>query len=132
MDNRAKIDTARESVTVMTPTPGHDGLLGFAHRFTGWLRDFSWLTVQRAKFYSGVLLLAYLAAAIGQFFHAHHLIFESGACVGGDFVNLYAASIAALKGDPVSVYDIHRQHLQEVAVMAGKDFGVLGFHYPPM
>ena len=47
-------------------------------------------------------------------------------------VNPYAASIAALKGDPASVYDIHRQHLQEVAVMGGKDFGVLGFHYPPM
>ena len=97
-----------------------------------WLRDFSWLTARRVKFYSGVLLLAYLAAAIGQLFHSHHLIFESGACVGGDFVNLYAASIAALKGDPASVYDIHRQHLQEVAVMAGKDSGVLGFHYPPM
>ena len=82
-----------------------------------WLRDFSWLTARRVKFYSGVLLLAYLAAAIGQLFHAHHLIFESGAGVGGDFVNLYAASIAALKGDPASVYDIHRQHLQEVAVM---------------
>ena len=97
-----------------------------------WLRDFSWLTARRVKFYSGVLLLAYLAAAIGQLFHAHHLIFESGAGVGGDFVNLYAASIAALKGDPASVYDIHRQHLQEVAVMAGRDSGVLGFHYPPM
>ena len=96
------------------------------------LRDFSWLTARRVKFYSGVLLLAYLAAAIGQLFHSHHLIFESGAGVGGDFVNLYAASIAALKGDPASVYDIHRQHLQEVAVMAGKDSGVLGFHYPPM
>ena len=97
-----------------------------------WLRDFSWLTVRRVKFYSGVLLLAYLAAAIGQLFHSHHLIFESGAGVGGDFVNPYAASIAALKGDPASVYDIHRQHLQEVAVMGGKDSGVLGFHYPPM
>jgi alpha-1,2-mannosyltransferase len=132
IDGRAKIDTAGESVTVTTPTPAHDGLLGFAHRFTSWLRDPSWLTVQRVTFYSGVLLLAYLAAAIGQLLHSHHMMFESGTCVGGDFVNPYAASIAALKGDPASVYDIHRQHLQEVAVMGGKDFGVLGFHYPPM
>ncbi|MGB8413813.1 MAG: glycosyltransferase family 87 protein [Candidatus Binatus sp.] len=132
MDNRAKIDIAGESTTVTPPTPAADGRLGFAHRFTSWLRDPSWLTVQRVTFYSGVLLLAYLAAAIAQLFHSHHMIFESGACVGGDFVNPYAASIAALKGDPASVYDIHRQHLQEVAVMGGKDFGVLGFHYPPM
>ncbi len=132
MDDRAKIDAVRESVTVTTPGPSHDGRLGFAHRFTSWLRDFSWLTVRRARFYSGVLLLAYLAAAIGQFYHSHDLIFESGAGIGGDFVNPYAASIAALNGDPASVYDIHRQHLREVAVMRGKDSGVLGFHYPPM
>lgn len=132
MDGRAKIDTAGESATVTTPIPAPDGRLGFAHRFTSWLRDPSWLTVKRVTFYSGVLLVAYLAAAISQLFHAHHLMFASGTCVGGDFVNPYAASIAALKGDPASVYDIHRQHLQEVAVMGGKDFGVLGFHYPPM
>jgi hypothetical protein len=132
MGNRAKIDIAGKSVTVTPPTPAPDGRLGFAHRFTSRLRDPSWLTVQRVTFYSGVLLLAYLAAAIAQLFHAHHLMFASSTCVGGDFVNPYAASIAALKGDPASVYDIHRQHLQEVAVMGGKDFGVLGFHYPPM
>ncbi len=132
MDGRAKIDTAGKSVTITTPTPAPNGRLGFTHRFTSWLRDPSWLTVQRVTFYSGVLLLAYLAAAIAQLFHAHHLIFASGACVGGDFVNPYAGSIAALKGDPASVYDIHRQHLQEVAVMGSTDTGVLGFHYPPM
>jgi len=132
MDNRAKIDTAGESVTVTTPTPAHDGLLGFAHRFTSWLRDPSWLTVQRVTFYSGVMLLAYLAVAIAQFYHSHHLILESGALIGGDFVNPYAASITALKGDPASVYDFHyRQHLHEVALMGGQDRGG-SFMYPPM
>ena len=97
-----------------------------------WLRDFSWLTPQRVKFYSAVLLLAYLAAAIAQLLTSHNLIFKSGACVGGDFVNPYTASVVALRGDPASVYDIHRQHVNEAAVMGGKDFGVLGFHYPPM
>ena len=135
MDNRAKIDTidtAGQSATVATPSRAHDGLLGLAHRFNCWLRDPSWLTVQRVTFYSGVLLLAYLAAAIGQLLHSHHLIFESGACIGGDFINPYAASIAALKGDAASVYDIHLHHLQEVAVVGGKDFGVVAFVYPPM
>jgi hypothetical protein len=61
------------------------------------------------------------------------MIFESGANIGGDFINPYAASIAALKGDPASVYDIHRQHLQEAAVTGGRDLGVMGsFTYPPM
>src|SRR5260370_38268372 len=90
------------------------------------------MTAKGGRFYSGVLLLAYLAVAILQLANSHQLIFKSGACVGGDFVNPYAASIAALKGDPASVYNIHLQHLHEAAVMGGKDFGVLGFHYPPM
>jgi alpha-1,2-mannosyltransferase len=103
-----------------------------AHPFASWLRDFSWLTAQRVRFYSTVLLLAYLVAAIGQLANSHNLIFQSGICVGGDFVNPYAASVASLKGDPASVYDTHRQHMQEAAVVGGQDFGVLGFHYPPM
>ena len=131
MDNRAKIDIAGESATVTPPTLAADGRLGSAHRFTNWLRDPSWLTVQRVTFYSGVLLLAYLAAAIAQLFHSHHLIFASGKFVGGDFVVPYAASIAALKGDAASVYDIHRLYLQEAAVMGAKDFGG-PFMEPPM
>jgi glycosyl transferase family 87 len=132
MDSRSKIGTVGQSGTVTTPALKHDNQLSSVHPFTSWLRDFSWLTAQRVRFYCAALLLAYLAAAIGQLANSHHLIFKSGLCVGGDFVNPYAASIAALKGDPASVYDLHRQHLQQVAVMGGKDFGVLGFHYPPM
>jgi hypothetical protein len=131
MDNRAKIDIAGKSAAVTPPTPAPDGRLGFAHWFTSWLRDPSWLTVQRVTFYSGVLLLAYLAAAIAQLFHSHHMILESGNFVGGDFVVPYAASIAALKGDAASVYDIHRVYLQEAAVMGAKDFGG-PFMEPPM
>jgi len=130
--NTAEIETARQSATATTSGMAHAGLAGFARRFTGWLRDLRWLTRQRVIFCSGVLLLAYLAAAIGQVLHAHHLMFKSGTGIGGDFVNIYAASIAALKGAPASVYDLHRQHLREVAALGGEDAGVLGFHYPPM
>jgi alpha-1,2-mannosyltransferase len=130
VENPAKIDTV--SIVGTTPSVAQVGLGDFAHRFNGWLRDLPWLTPRRITFYSGVLLLAYLIAGTGQLLNSHHLVFESGLAVGGDFVNPYAASIAALKGDPASVYDIHRQHLHEAAVTGGKDTGVLGFHYPPM
>ena len=120
-----KVDTAGQSPTMTTPTPASGGRLGFARRFASWLRDFPWLTARRVAFYSGVLLLAYLAAAIAQLLRSHHMIFQSGANVGGDFVVPYAASIAALKGDAASVYDIHRLYLQEAAVMGAKDFGDL-------
>lgn len=130
MDGRTNINTIRQS-TVTTPTRANGRLLRLVHGLTGRLRDFSWLTPQRVTFYSGVLLLAYLVAAICQLANSHHLIFESGLCVGGDFVDSYAASTAALQGDPASVYDVHRQHIQQAAVMGGKDFGVLVFSYPP-
>src|SRR5713101_5765198 len=130
--SRSKVESVAQSGPATKPTLSDDGPLSSAHPFTSWLRDFSWLTAERVRFYSAVLLLAYLAAAIAQLLTSHQLMFKSGASVGGDFVNPYAASIAALKGDPASVYDIHRQHLQEAAVMGGNDFGVLGFHYPPM
>jgi alpha-1,2-mannosyltransferase len=112
---------------------GHasDGRPGFVHRLDGLLRDPTWLTRSRILFYSGVLMLAYVVAAIAQMLHSHHMILKSGSGIGGDFVNIYAASIAALRGDPAAVYNIHLQHVQEAAVM-GTDFGVLGFHYPPM
>ena len=120
MDSRSKIETPAQSVAS-----------SFARPLTAWLRDFPLLTIQRATFYSGVLLLAYLAAAIAQLITSHHLIFKSGARIGGDFVSSYAASLAVLKGDSASVYNLHLQHLREAEVV-GKDFGVLGFYYPPM
>jgi len=76
-------------------------------------------------------LLVYLIAAVGQLIHSHNLIFESGLCVGGDFVDFYAASLAALGGHPAAVYDVHLQHIQMAKVMGGRDFGVLVFSYPP-
>ena len=102
-----------------------------ASRSVGWLRDPSWLTSERIAFYSGCLLLVYLIAAVGQLIHSHNLIFESGLCVGGDFVDFYAASLAALGGHPAAVYDVHLQHIQMAKVMGGRDFGVLVFSYPP-
>jgi alpha-1,2-mannosyltransferase len=129
MDSR-KHQSVRQSTVLRTPL-AHCRRMRLVYGLAGWFRDFSWLTPQRVTFYSGVLLVAYLVAAIGQLATSHHLIFKSGSCVGGDFVDSYAASIATLKGDPASVYDVHRQHIRQAAVMGGKDFGVLVFSYPP-
>jgi alpha-1,2-mannosyltransferase len=129
MSDRTIIESA-EQVVIVPSAPARN-LVGFLRRFNLWLRDFPWLTSQRLIFYSGILLLVYLIAAIGQLYGAQHLVFASGRSVGGDFVDPYAASIAALEGAPASVYDLHRQHLREAAITDGKDTGVLGFHYPP-
>jgi alpha-1,2-mannosyltransferase len=125
--NGAEIAAATRSITPTRPRQASDSRPGFAHRLDSLFRDPTWLTRRRIFFYSGVLMLAYVVAAIAKI-HDHTFL-RSG--VSGDFVNIHAASIAALKGDPAAVYDIHRQHLQEISLL-GTDLGVLGFHYPPM
>jgi glycosyl transferase family 87 len=126
-DSRTNLGPALQSGASTNPLSP----LSRSSRFAGWLRDPSWLTPERMAFYSGSLLLVYLIAAIGQLIHSHNLIFESGLCIGGDFVDFYAASIAALGGHPAAVYDVHLQHIQMAKVMGGRDFGVLVFSYPP-
>jgi hypothetical protein len=121
-----------EPVVIVPSVPARNLVGELLRRFNFGLREFSWLTRQRLLFYSAILLIAYLIAAIGQLHSSKNLVFESGRSVGGDFVDPYAASIAALDGAPASVYDVHRQHLREAAITRGKDTGVLGFHYPPM
>lgn len=129
MSDHTIIESAEQ--IVIAPSAPVRNLVGFLRRANLWLRDFPWLTSQRLIFYSGILLLVYMIAALGQLYGAQHLVFASGRSVGGDFVDPYAASIAALEGAPASVYDLHRQHLREAVVTDGKDTGVLGFHYPP-
>jgi len=129
MSDHTIIESAEQ--IVIAPSAPVRNLVGFLRRANLWLRDFPWLTSRRLIFYSGILLLVYLVAALGQLYGAQHLVFASGRSVGGDFVDPYAASIAALEGAPASVYDLHRQHLREAVVTDGKDTGVLGFHYPP-
>ena len=126
-ENGAEIAAATHSIMPTRPRQASDSRPGFAHRLDSLFREPTWLTRRRIFFYSGVLMLAYVVAAIAKI-HDHTFL-KSG--VSGDFVNIYAASIAALKGDPAAVYDIHRQHLQEISLL-GADLGVLGFHYPPM
>src|SRR5579871_5759094 len=114
MSERTIIESAEQVVIV--PWAPVRNLVGFLRRLNLWLRDFPWLTSQRLIFYSGILLLVYLVAAFGQLRRAQHLVFETGRSVGGDFVDPYAASVAALAGAPASVYDLHRQHLREAAI----------------
>src|SRR5271170_990668 len=133
MNSGAKGDIAGRSTTATTPNLAQADLSRPVRYNAGWLRDMPWLTRQRIVFYSSLLLLAYMGAATGQFLHSHGLTFQSGAPIGGDFVNPYAGSIAGLAGDPASAYDLHLQHMRERAMLGDSSFGVLGsFTYPPV
>src|SRR5271170_2486971 len=92
-ENGAEIAAATHSIAPTRPRQASDSRPGFAHRLDSLFRDPTWLTRGRILFYSGVLMLAYLVAAIAQILHSHHMILKSGSGIGGDFVNIYAASI---------------------------------------
>ena len=58
--SRSKIEPAAQSCAAIAPALPDARPSSYAHPFNSWLRDFSWLTAQRVRFYSSVLLLAYL------------------------------------------------------------------------
>src|ERR1700753_1695208 len=101
-----------------------------AHFWQG-LRSGNWLTAQRARGYSLILLAFYLAAIVGWVALSNHLIDRNGKPIGTDFSNVYAAGVMTLQGRAADAYDPSRQHAMERAVFDGRDVPFFGWHYPP-
>lgn len=132
IDDPTRLDAVAESQKVTPLSWRAPWSFVGPHWLLDWFREFPWLTRRRLFFYSGVVLLAYVAASIAQLATSHHLIAPSGAPIVGDFVNQYAASIFAIHGHPALVYNLHRQHLQQISVLRGASTDLWAFEYPPM
>jgi alpha-1,2-mannosyltransferase len=128
----ARIESPTQPATDAMPLSGSGANLRFVRPINIWLREFPLLTAERAKFFSGLLLLACTVGFLARLAQSHGLMVNSGHPIGGDFVDIYAASIAVLKGQAASVYDVHRHYLRQLAVLRSKDCGVLAFEYPPV
>src|SRR5690348_10516111 len=97
-----------------------------------WLREGRWLTRQRLNTYPKLFLFGYLVVAAMQLALAHHAIYPNGQPIGADFVNVWAASAAALKGEPAAIYNNALHHAVEQAALGNQRVGFYGWHYPPM
>lgn len=102
------------------------------HALAAWFRDAQWLTRQRLRTYPKVVLAAYLGVAALQLAMTHRAMYPSGQPIGADFVNVWAASASALRGEPAAIYDNALHHAAEQAALGNNELGFYGWHYPPM
>lgn len=91
----------------------------------------SWLTRERVRGYSLLLLGLMLAAGLAWVALSDHLIDRNGKPLGTDFSNVYAAGTLTLQGRAPDAYDPPLQHAAEQAVFGGRDVPFFGWHYPP-
>jgi alpha-1,2-mannosyltransferase len=101
-----------------------------AHIWQG-LRSGEWLTAERARGYSLILLVICTLAFIGWIAISDGLIDRNGKPIGTDFSNVYAAGTLTWQGKPAEAYDPALQHAAERAVFGGRDVPFFGWHYPP-
>jgi hypothetical protein len=94
------------------------------------LRDGHFLTRQRLTIYPLIFLAGFAAAIAWLIVTAHGLNDYAGRPLGTDFSDVYAAGVAALKGDATAPFDILRQWRQEQAIF-GQATPLYGWHYPP-
>ncbi len=95
------------------------------------LQSGRWLTAERARGYSLILLAAYVIAIVGWIALSNGLIDRNGKPVGTDFSNVYAAGALTWQGKPADAYQPALQHAAEMAVFDGREVPFYGWHYPP-
>jgi alpha-1,2-mannosyltransferase len=94
------------------------------------LRTGSWLTAERARAYSLILLGFYCVAIVAWIAMADGWIDRNGKPIGTDFSNVYAAGVLTLEGHASDAYDPALQHAAEKRVF-GPETPFFGWHYPP-
>ena len=95
------------------------------------LRSGRWLTADRMRAYSLILLGFYAIAIVGWIALSDGLIDRNGKPIGTDFSNVYAAGSLTWQGRPADAYEPSLQHAAEKAVFAGREVPFYGWHYPP-
>ena len=95
------------------------------------VRSGDWLTAERARGYSLILLAIAVIAMAGWIAISDGLIDRNGKPVGTDFSNVYAAGELTWQGKPADAYSPALQHAAEKATFGGREVPFFGWHYPP-
>lgn len=98
---------------------------------TSALRSGDWLTAERARNYSAILLAVCVVALTAWIAMSDRMVDPNGKPIGTDFSNPYAAGKLAWAGRAADAYDPALQHTAEKAVFDGRDVPFYGWHYPP-
>lgn len=103
----------------------------FWQSFNSTLRSGDWLTAERARAYSAILLAICIVAFGAWIAMSDRMIDPNGKPVGTDFSDPYAAGTLAWAGRAADAYQPALQHAAEKAVFGGRDVPFYGWHYPP-
>ena len=95
------------------------------------LRSGDWLTAERIRSYSLILLALTVLAVVGWTALSNGMVDRNGKPIGTDFSNVYAAGVLTLQGKAADAYDPPLQHAMEKTVFDGRDVPFFGWHYPP-
>jgi len=95
------------------------------------LRSGRWLTANRARGYSVILLAFYAIAMIGWIALSDGLIDRNGKPIGTDFASFYAAGSLALEGHAAGIYDMATHYAREQQIF-GAATPYYGWLYPPI
>lgn len=98
--------------------------------FSGF-RTGTFLTGERVRVYSALLLIAYGAAIIGLLATSRGLLDAAGRPLGTDFANVYSAGQMVYDGRAALAYDWPAHHAQQKALFGKPDVPYYGMHYPP-
>ena len=97
----------------------------------GQLRSGQWLTAERARNYSLILLAFYAVAAVGWTALSGGLTDPNGKPIGTDFSSFYAAGSMVLDGRAADVYDMAAHYARERQIF-GEATPYYGWLYPPI
>lgn len=103
----------------------------FWQSFNSTLRSGDWLTAERARVHSTILLAICVIAFGAWIAVSDRLIDPNGKPIGTDFSDPYAAGTLAWAGRAADAYQPALQHAAEKAVFGGRDVPFYGWHYPP-
>jgi alpha-1,2-mannosyltransferase len=95
------------------------------------LRSGQWLTAERARAYSLILLGVYAVAIVGWIALSDGLVDRNGKPVGTDFSSFYAAGSLVLDGRAGDVYDMAAHYAREQQIF-GAATPYYGWLYPPI
>src|SRR6201994_2676175 len=95
------------------------------------LRSGRWLTAERARAYSLVLLGLYAIAIIGWVALSSGMVARDGKPIGTDFSSFYAAGSLVLEGRAGDVYDMAAHYAREVQIF-GATTPYYAWLYPPI
>ena len=103
---------------------------GVSHMLAA-LRSGSFVTEQRVRVYSALLLIAYVATIVALIATADGIVDKAGRPLGTDFANVYSAGRLALEGQAPLAYDWPAHHAAQKQVSGREDIPYYGWHYPP-